>query len=615
MVAEVVGGTARRWPPLACLGLVLTWLLLRLLVDPTADVDPNIAGRPLAEPLVAYWMAHPELDAPAACAAFTRPHHSKRHQQTLAAIDRHGRGYRPAAGDAEHLDQLCAALQTELGRSGWRRWALIPRFGLKQRGLLSHLLLHPAWMMLCLNALILLLCGPHLERVWAAPMVLALIALGALVAGVAQVLAAGEGSAPLLGGAGAVAACTGAFCLRFGKRRVAALDWLSPRLALHDAAAWTYGVAWLALELARLAVFDGSSGLGFGARLAGFSAGVVAALAIRRWNLETALGLPGAQMALAEAQAQAAQAEEGLAKKPSSSDADAGKDNDTDTPPGVHLAHPPGRFAELRLDTDADDGSAWGPPTTEAERAIWDPGGPAATAAETSALEPVTPEADALNPAPTVDATEADAAVASLLAALADQPADGPVKTSPLAGARLPSAQPTERYSRQPQDPMVEALQEVRREIRRARSRREPPEVLDPGVSINRCHMLGWTPDGLAIECADGRHLNVPPTSIRTIAVGMVQVAATGRAEVLADLIIDGQRPGQRIVLRSGLDDMALIELMPDCDDRRQAWTGLMQRLQQLSGAQTLPEGAPWPGPPLRGFRNEAALDAAFYGL
>ncbi len=141
---------------------------------------------------------------------------------------------------------------------------------------------------------------------------------------------------------------------------------------------------------------------------------------------------------------------------------------------------------------------------------------------------------------------------------------------------------------------------------------------LEGGVAVSRCRLLGRTPDGLVIDCDDGRQLNVPPASILQIAVGMVQVyrggAATGGPVVVADLVLDATMSGRSLILRFTHTDVALDKIVPQAVNRQAAWTAMMRGLQAESAARRLPEVANWPGPPFDGFRDEAAFEAAFYG-
>ncbi len=141
---------------------------------------------------------------------------------------------------------------------------------------------------------------------------------------------------------------------------------------------------------------------------------------------------------------------------------------------------------------------------------------------------------------------------------------------------------------------------------------------LSGGHTVTRCRLLGRTPDGLVVDCDDGRQLNVPPASIRQIAVGMVQLYDSGAGPagpvVLADLALDVQVSGRALVLRFTHVDIALEKIAPAAANRQAGWTVLMVGLQAESGARRLPDDGGWPGPPLCGFRDEASFDASFYG-
>lgn len=631
---ELKGGTGLAWP-----ALVLCWVLVRVLVAPSAAADPVADGAPLAGPLIAYWMDHAELDAPAACAPFTQPLQNKRHEQTLAAIARHGRGYEPRAGDPAHLSRLCAELQGELGRRGWRIWALMPAAGAAQRGLLTYGFLHGAWSTLMVNGLILLLCLGQLERVWSTPGVLAVFIAGVVAAGLVTLSGQGLDDLPTLGAAGGVAACVGAWSARFRDERLSTPAWLPAGLAQREIAAWLACLGWLGLELARIALGADLAGLSLNARLTGFAVGVGVALALEYGDMEQLRALVGGRSGAADKSGATQRRDapgEAAASIASGAGGRSGRDEHSGQDEHSGAEEASGRVA-----------------TAEREAGIWDLEATPLAEAE-PAPRPPSPPPQATEPS---ESDAPNSAVADLLAALSDEPE--PASGAPLG--RAPVARRigtrTERYGERPAGSMRAALAEARLQIQMAADRPEPEPIepgedaarlamsaevqlrsaegpardrvqspgptaeqaavaapdLDPGVSFNRAQMLGWTADGLVIACADGRHLNVPPGNIRTIVVGLAQVGRDGEPEVLADLVLDGQRPGQRIVLRFALPDMALAELAPGFSDRQVAWTALLVNLRDSSQARTLPQGD-WPGPPLRGFRNEDAFNETFYG-
>src|SRR5262249_22180793 len=130
-----------------------------------------------------------------------------------------------------------------------RRWALVPARGFAQPGWITGFFLHFGWMHLLGNLLFLYIVAPLLEDAWGRMRFLAFYVMGGLVANLAQFSLAPHSQIAIAGASGAIAACMGAFSIRFATQRVrmAYFIWLI-RIWVGTALvpAWICGAAWFA---------------------------------------------------------------------------------------------------------------------------------------------------------------------------------------------------------------------------------------------------------------------------------------------------------------------------------------------------------------------------------
>lgn len=194
------------------------------------------------------------------------------------------------------LDELCAA--TGGGSDDpIRRWGLVAEKGVFQAGWVTYVLLHADWFHLLGNLLFfVLVCGPVLEDVYRAPMFGAFFVAAGAVAGLAEVVLLPDPSIAVIGASGAIAACTGAFCTRFARRKIGFayffLIVFRPVYGTFAVPAWAAGSFWL-LQDVLYQIFAGSgSGVAYMAHIGGMVFGVGAALLIRKQRWEQRWGLP-----------------------------------------------------------------------------------------------------------------------------------------------------------------------------------------------------------------------------------------------------------------------------------------------------------------------------------
>jgi membrane associated rhomboid family serine protease len=170
-----------------------------------------------------------------------------------------------------------------------RTLSLVPSRGLAQPGWLTGIFLHFGWLHLLGNLFFFYLVGPFLEDTWGRPLFAGFYLVGGIVASLAQFLLMPHADLMILGASGAIAACMGAFALRFASRRIKMgyFYWiLRPRWGSFKMAAWMAGGLWFADQLFDLWRAGGGGGVAFGAHVAGFAFGAVIAVGLKASGIE-----------------------------------------------------------------------------------------------------------------------------------------------------------------------------------------------------------------------------------------------------------------------------------------------------------------------------------------
>ena len=199
---------------LCALAFAFTWVVPRY----PDGVDEEAFGQ-----AVSYWKAHPYLEFPESFARHhldprARPYIEEQRREALADERK-----LPAAEVREreqaNLERMTEALSAGLEASLLKRFSLVPERGLAQPGWLTHMFLHLGWMHLLGNMLFFYLVGPLLEDVWGRPLFSGFYVVGGLFAALAHFLLDRSSNAMMMGASGAIAACMGAFTLRYGDRK------------------------------------------------------------------------------------------------------------------------------------------------------------------------------------------------------------------------------------------------------------------------------------------------------------------------------------------------------------------------------------------------------------
>lgn len=192
--------------------------------------------------------------------------------------------------EQSQLDEMVENALAISGKSLLRRLALIPAQGPGQVGWLTHMFLHWGWLHLLGNLFFFYLVGPLLEDVWGRPLFTGFYLAGGLFAAIAHAALDWGSPAMMVGASGAIAACIGAFTLRYATRkiRMAYFLWVYFRLRRGTflLPAWLWGGLWFGNEVLSYYLDDGSSGVAMMAHIGGFGFGFGAAYLLRVTGIE-----------------------------------------------------------------------------------------------------------------------------------------------------------------------------------------------------------------------------------------------------------------------------------------------------------------------------------------
>jgi membrane associated rhomboid family serine protease len=297
------------WVSLAIAGTCLAAYLATAVAGFRSDTET----RPL-EDLTGYWLAHPYLAPPDGLP----PHHLGPRFDRMLALQIE-RVPAPAAWQiAEEQAQLATLARAAMEARGGDpllRFGLVPARGAAQIGWLTHMFLHAGLFHLLGNLLFFYLVGPLLEDAWGRPLFAIFYLVGGIAAALAQVALNPGSTVPMVGASGAIAACMGAFSVRYAKRNITLgyfLWILRIFRGTFEAPAWLCAAAWLGSQLWSLWV-GGQSGVALMAHIGGFGFGLAVAVALRSTGIETKYVAPAVEKKVAWVpQAEVVQAQEAL---------------------------------------------------------------------------------------------------------------------------------------------------------------------------------------------------------------------------------------------------------------------------------------------------------------
>jgi len=264
---------------LCCIAFLFSWVI----PEHPMGIDEGSLGE-----VIRYWQEHPYLQLPEAFKDRFVPQRVWTHLRTESSDGR---------PDDETVQQEQATLEAMAGRvlelsdrSILRRFSLIPARGIFQLGWLTHLFLHFGWMHLLGNLFFFYLVGPLMEDIWGRPLFAGFYLVGGVVAAAAHVLLDRASTIMMVGASGAIAACMGAFALRYAKRRVrlAYFVWI---LRIWRGTtfwpAWLCGLLWFLNEGWNFLRSGGNSGVAVMAHLGGFAFGALLAFGLRASGVES----------------------------------------------------------------------------------------------------------------------------------------------------------------------------------------------------------------------------------------------------------------------------------------------------------------------------------------
>lgn len=616
--------------------------------EPLGVSDEDVGG------LVEQSLVHSALELPPACAERFLTAEGRAHLARMRA---------KMKGDTEHddptldvakrqqlLDASCAELLTRQDTSLLRRLALVPARGIAQPGWLTYMFLHLGWMHLLGNMLFFYVVGLLLEDAWGRPLFAGFYLVGGLVAGLAHYVIEPSSQAVMVGASGAVAACMGAFCLRFAQRRVRVgyFVWiLRIWRGTVPVPGWVWAGLWFGNEVLDYLLWGNNTGVAVMAHIGGFVFGFAGASLMRVTRLEERVVAP----ALAAKQG-------GWVADPRVTEAQAALDRgDRDEAregfTRLLADRPDQTEAMLALGRmDLEDGKL---PLglTRVERALNLLAGRASPEAVWLALEQLGTllPLEKLRPATAwrvaqalegEDAPPAAAPTTEALYAVAGLGAGTVAVRALIRAAELRLAQ-----YKQPEKAaeyvaraktqltgdaaaLAERVHALEAEVSRAlderggRARVEPgqpaPAIDAPSAPprIIPCRILSLSDKALSLESANGQRRTFAVTEVLAIAVGMLPIAgAPGtppRQTVLTDLVLSwgGGEQGP-LVLRVNVPGLSLPQLYPGLA-QREAYAKLLSDLLESSSATALPDRASLREGKYPRFASEAELSQQFYG-
>ncbi len=280
------------WVTFTIMGLCI---LVHLLVSFAPGVSETEVGEDLTK-AVDYWMTHPYLELPERLREELLAGFPEEELNTWQVMLEQQAGPRPAesviAREQMELDQMAEKSFASIGELPIHKYGLVPA-RTTVLTLFTHMFLHVGWMHLLGNLFFLYLTGPFIEDVWGRPIFLGFYLLGGLVSGGLFALRYADLTIPLVGASGAIAACMGAFLVRYWHINIKFFYWIGFFFrGTFKAPAWLMLPLWLLREVFAATMMDSldpsgrSGGTAFWAHVWGFLFGAGVALIIRSLKIE-----------------------------------------------------------------------------------------------------------------------------------------------------------------------------------------------------------------------------------------------------------------------------------------------------------------------------------------
>lgn len=190
------------------------------------------------------------------------------------------------------LDRLVEQTFDAINQMPNRRWGLIPAH-VTLLAFLTHMFMHAGYLHLFGNLLILYLSGPFVEDVWGRPLFIFFYLASGMVSALMFMVHYPGLLSPLVGASGAIAGVMGAFFVRHWSVRIRFFYWFGVIFrGTFTAPAWAILPIWVFGELLSAWLTDHSvgvesSGVAYWAHVWGFVFGVLFALGMRFFDIES----------------------------------------------------------------------------------------------------------------------------------------------------------------------------------------------------------------------------------------------------------------------------------------------------------------------------------------
>ncbi len=280
------------WVTFTIMGLCIAVHLLICFAPGTGETE---VGEKLNQ-AVNFWMEHPYLEVPEILKEELLNGVPEEEFNTFRVLLEQNVGPPPVdsviAEEQIKLEELVEKSFAGIGELPIFKYGLVPS-RMTVLTLFTHMFLHVGWMHLLGNLFFLYLTGPFIEDVWGRPVFIAFYLLGGLASGGLFALRYADLTIPLVGASGAIAACMGAFLIRYWHINIKFFYWIGFFFrGTFKAPAWLMLPLWLLRELFAATMMDSfnpsgrSGGTAFWAHVWGFMFGAGIAFGIRMLKIE-----------------------------------------------------------------------------------------------------------------------------------------------------------------------------------------------------------------------------------------------------------------------------------------------------------------------------------------
>ncbi|MBX7113876.1 MAG: rhomboid family intramembrane serine protease [Myxococcaceae bacterium] len=277
--------------PLVSLGILLLCLFGFTTTYLLPERPMGISNRELEE-VYTYWQQHPYLEMPQ---SFLEHFIRQSGREKIEALRREAEK-NPLPEEREEEQRAFTAKLEQLVQQAdhgpMRRYGLVGARGFAQVGWFTHMFLHFGWLHLIGNMLFFYIVAPLLEDAWGRARFAAFFVVGGLVAAFAHFMMVRGSYEVMAGASGAVAACMGAFTVRFARRKISLMYIIFLFIRFFTGTwkipAWICGGVWFFFEV--MSLLNGNTeGVAVMAHVGGFAFGAVLALGMQAAGMDKTL--------------------------------------------------------------------------------------------------------------------------------------------------------------------------------------------------------------------------------------------------------------------------------------------------------------------------------------